>query len=287
MPTESAAGLDGWYPKDMALLSDKALEKLVDMLNAIEEGAEWPKHMHFTRAVMLPKDENNTQDPLAYRILKVSSAIYRKWATTRNKKLENWILTWDDQALYAGVPGKGAQDAWYTSAICNEMQRINGYQIAGGSIDVYKCFDQINGHLLKELAIKAGMPKRIYDPYFRYIENMQSCFQVGKRIGKPAKDRCSIPQGCPFSMTMIGLITIPWINMMKEKNIAPRVLADDLMFSAYGEGHRANACDAMNTSIDYFEAIGVKDAHNKCFMFATDAHTRNHFRNCNWKTKGI
>ena len=34
--TASAAGLDGWQPKDLALLSDKALQVLADLLNTID-----------------------------------------------------------------------------------------------------------------------------------------------------------------------------------------------------------------------------------------------------------
>ena len=40
VPTSSASGLDGWAPKDLALVSDLALKWLVKMLNCIEQGAE-------------------------------------------------------------------------------------------------------------------------------------------------------------------------------------------------------------------------------------------------------
>ena len=66
--TSSAAGLDGWYPKDMALLSDNGLQLIVDILNLIEEGAEWPKSSQVARAVFLPKVLDDTQNPLKYRI---------------------------------------------------------------------------------------------------------------------------------------------------------------------------------------------------------------------------
>ena len=95
----------------MALLSDNGLQLIVDILNLIEEGAEWPKSSQVARAVFLPKDPDDTQNPLKYRILKITSAYYRRWASTRNQQLEEWIKLWDHPAINAGVPGKGAQDA--------------------------------------------------------------------------------------------------------------------------------------------------------------------------------
>mgnify|MGYP003328706339 CR=1 FL=1 len=52
--TNSAAGLDGWLPSDLALLSDKGFEILAEFLNMIEEGAPWPTSSNVARAVFLP-----------------------------------------------------------------------------------------------------------------------------------------------------------------------------------------------------------------------------------------
>ena len=84
---DSAAGLDGWAARDIALLSDHAIQLMTDLLNAIERGAPWPQHMLQTRAVFLSKDANSTDNPLAYRILKITSGWYRKWASCRNREL--------------------------------------------------------------------------------------------------------------------------------------------------------------------------------------------------------
>ena len=62
----------------MTLLSPLAMQLLVNLLNAIEKGADWPKHMFTTRAVLLAEDPEDLTNPLAYRILKITSGIYRK-----------------------------------------------------------------------------------------------------------------------------------------------------------------------------------------------------------------
>ena len=267
---ESAAGLDGWAARDIALLSDLAISLIVKMLNAIQKGAPWPEHMLHTRAVFLSKDPNKTDDPLAYRILKITSGWYRKWATCRNRDLRKWIATWDCPELNSGVSGKGAQDARMNTALQLELAQLSDKLVAGGSVDVYKCFDQINRQLILLLAIKAGMPRRIVEPYFRFVDNLKIGYQVGDTVGTVHSDRCSIPQGCPFSMTMIALLMVPWIHLMRELDVDPRALADDLMFTATGEGHRARTIRAMRASKQYFIDIGARVADNKCFTFACD-----------------
>ena len=63
--SNSAAGIDGWAPRDLALLSDKALILIVDMIQKIEDGAPWPETMTKARAVFLSKDPNDTTNRLA------------------------------------------------------------------------------------------------------------------------------------------------------------------------------------------------------------------------------
>jgi hypothetical protein len=272
--TASAAGLDGWAARDIALLSDKAIGYIVDLLNAVEKGAPWPEHMLHTRAVFLSKDPSKTDDPLAYRILKITSGWYRKWASCRNRKLRGWIASWDCPELNSGVPKKGAQDAWFNTALQLELAQLSGEPIAGASVDVFKCFDQINRALVFMLASRAGMPSRILKPYMRYIDAIKVRYQVGQTVGNPHHDLTSIPQGCPFSMTMVALIMIPWIRKMRAMEVSPRVLADDLLLVATGEGHRAKAIAGLVESIKFFEVMGARVATDKCFSFAGDAPTR-------------
>ena len=131
--------------------------------------------------------------------------------------MDEWVSQWDHPALHV-IGGKGAQDAWLMTSLKAELARLEGKNISGGSIDIYKCFDQINRDLLFRLACEAGMPKRILIPYFKYINNLQVRFQVGETIGKTHHERCSIPQGCPFSMALVALITRVWVNHMACNN---------------------------------------------------------------------
>ena len=88
-------------------------------------------------------------------------------------------------------------------------------------------------------------------------------------------------------MTLIALLLRPWVMQMRDLNVTPRVLADDLMFYTHGVGHRARTVDAMLHSRTFFEDIGAKVAHNKCFTFASDSYTRKSPANMEWDSEGL
>merc|ERR1712127_753227 len=102
---------------------------------------------------------------MAYRILKITSIIYRVWGSVRVHNLLPWITTWQDTAMFAGVPGAGAEEAWYTTQLDFEIKRLTGAHITAASVDVYKCFDQLVRPLVYELARQAGMPTNILKTY--------------------------------------------------------------------------------------------------------------------------
>ena len=92
---DSIPGLDGWHASDLKYLSDLAIKLLAGLLNSIEKGAPWPNHMFETRAVFLSKDSSRTDDPMAYRVLKITSIFYRKRGSCRMRDLDPWIRKWD------------------------------------------------------------------------------------------------------------------------------------------------------------------------------------------------
>lgn len=205
--------------------------------------------MLHTRAVFL---SNHAQDPLTYRILKITSGWYRKWATCMNTDLRAWISTWDCDEIYSGVPGKGGQDAWFNTALQLELAQLSNQLVVGGPVDIYKFSDQFNRQLIFRLALEVGMPRRMLEPYMRYVDSLLIRYQVGCTIGECHSDICSLPQGCPFSIVMVALLMVPWVKQMHSIEVVPRVLADDLMFTASGSGHRTRIIRAMQASKTFF-----------------------------------
>ena len=170
---ETAAGLDQWTPADLKLLSPKAYQAIAEMLNEIEKGKAWPRHMNIARAAFLPKEEMSSMEPLEYRVLLMLPGIYRMWAKTRLQHLAPWIKLWQLEGMYAGVEGKGAADAVYSTALRIELCNLLGEDFAGAAADIYKCFDQNQRPLMHGIPEKAGMPRGILRAYKHTQETMK------------------------------------------------------------------------------------------------------------------
>eukprot|EP00969_Alexandrium_andersonii_P142988 6321811-Alexandrium_andersonii.AAC.1 len=112
------------------------------MLNAIESGAPWPTSLLKARAAVMEKDGGGAFTSLGYRLITVLPAIYRRWSGIRLKHLEEWVLSWAFPEMYAGVPSKGAAQAWWETAWRAEQARAHGHDWALACVDCYKCFDQ-------------------------------------------------------------------------------------------------------------------------------------------------
>ena len=120
----SVAGLDHFTPQDLTYLSDDTYAWIATMLNLIEQGAPWPRDLLRGKAAYLSKDSEKTEDPLAYRVLLILPAVYRRWAAARLHTLKPWIRTWQLDNMYAGVEGVGADDAWWETSLTIEYNRV-------------------------------------------------------------------------------------------------------------------------------------------------------------------
>ena len=97
-----------------------AYEQLAVLLNLVEAGAPWPEDIKKARAAFLAKDPEDEQNPRAYRVLLMLSGVFRMWSKTRLRHLEPWVASWTLPEMYAGVEGKGAEDAAYATAVLAE-----------------------------------------------------------------------------------------------------------------------------------------------------------------------
>ena len=254
---DSAAGMDQWAPGDLAMLSKKAYERLAKMLNMIEDGSPWPEQLEKARATFLAKDPDNALDPLAYRVILMLPSTYRMWAKARLRHLQPWIAGWSMEEMYAGVEGRGAGDAAYSTAVLLEWCKLHGEEYTGGAADIYKCFDQILRPLLFKILHEAGMPEKALSPYRRFLDVLQVHNTVAGGIGEAYGRPTSIPQGDPMSMMVVALLLRPWLIQMKGMGMQPRILADDLQVISTGSRHLEHFEYAYSKTHEHLEDMRV------------------------------
>ena len=56
-----------------------------------------------------------------------------------------WVQHWALPEMFAGVPGRGAVDAWHDVLTKLEKQELDGTHYCGGVADIANFFDQYGG----------------------------------------------------------------------------------------------------------------------------------------------
>ncbi len=221
----TAAGLDGWDLADWKCLSDYSFELLANLLNLIEEGCPWPKGVLKGKVAFLSKKDEEIQnfEVEEYRALLILAVLYRKWATLRLEDLKGWIQSWQLPEIFAGIPGKGAEGAWWLTALDIEWAKLFDEWLSGGALDMYKCFDQLSRELLQEVLHAAGAPPQIIRAYMNFHDNLIVHNSLAQGLGAGYFKPMSIPQGCPFSMCFIALLARPWILQMRNSTCEGKV----------------------------------------------------------------
>ena len=151
---------------------------------------------------------------MSYRPLTISASIYRSWASLRLEDMEEWIRSWALPEMFAGVPGKGANDAWYEVLTTIEEHQLEQQPFCGGVADIAKFFDQLRRLLVYKVAEAAGMPTGVLLAYKAFAENLMIYNSLAGGLGQPYARRCGIPQGCPLSMMLVALIMRSWVILM-------------------------------------------------------------------------
>ena len=198
---------------------------------------------------------------MSYRPLTITAALYLCWATMRLADLKGWIDSWALPEMYAGVPGRGAVDAWHEALSIVEDLKLDGKDFCGGVADTAKFF-------------AAGMPPHVLVAYKSYLESLMIYNVLAGGVGTPHQRRCGIPQGCPFPMTMVALTMRPLIILMRlVGDTQCFILADDVLILTAGRRMIGRFAQALNRTHAYLQAMGAKVAPSRSYNFASSQKT--------------
>ena len=208
--------------------------------------------------------------------------LYREWASMRLKHLDPWIRKWQLDSMYAGVPSKGAADAWHGTLSLIENYKLSDQQYCGGVADVMKFFDQLRRDLIYLILRYAGLPEKILQPYSLFLDHLTLYNSVAGGLGTPHQRLCGIPQGCPMSMMVVALIMRPWAMLMHSCGVLCYLLADDVLILAHGPQMLDKFVNALDATHSYLQQMGATIAPDKSYNFASNDKASRWLQNTFW-----
>ena len=156
-------------PQETRPIPQALIAWLTKLLLIVELTGVWPQALLPTRAVFLVKLDGQPNDLTDYRVLLITSIIYRVWATCRSRKLDNLARVWATEDLLSAAPGAGAHAGHYDLAIHIEHAIVRALQYGGSCTDLGKCFDRILREVITPAAVMAGFPIKILKTYMAFL----------------------------------------------------------------------------------------------------------------------
>ena len=125
------------------------------------------------------------------------------------------------------------------------------------------------------------------------LDNLIVYNSFNQHLGQPHHHPAGIPQGCPMSMMVLALLLRPWIIDMKNRELHPRTLADDVLLLANSHPtapthlhHCTKFVEGFQQTLIFFSDLGAKISPTKSLAFSSDPSTRHTLRSLIWTPIG-
>ena len=215
MKNNKSPGEDG-LNKEFYLKFKKALmEEITVTLNNIIYKGELPKSQTNAIVTLIFKkgDHRNLKNWRPVSLLNVDYKILSKIMANRLKDIMNKLVPTSQKC---GVKGRFISDILITidSIIRNYENENKGAIIM--TLDQEKAFDRINHRYLFEVLNQIGIMGNFQNWIKAMYSNITSQIQVNGALTEKLDIKRSVRQGCPLSMILFVLTTIPLINMIEE-----------------------------------------------------------------------
>ena len=138
------------------------------------------------------------------------STVYRLWAGVRLADAIAWQESWAHPAAFGFRPARSALDGAAVTQVILELCRLQGWAVAGMSIDYVKCFDLIPQAVVLALALELGMDPGTCHALGAMYKQLRRAFKITGALGLWWQATNGILQGCPLSVIVVNVLTTIW-----------------------------------------------------------------------------
>eukprot|EP00438_Fugacium_kawagutii_P029358 Skav203293 [mRNA] locus=scaffold5484:137994:142763:+ [translate_table: standard] len=229
-PSHSARGLCGWNIKELKCLPESTIQLLVVIANHFIDH-QWPELLGWVRLALPPKNNAPTK-PQDGRPICIMSQVYRVIAKSLAQHVLQNLADILPPQITGGVPGRSASQVWYAIQAQVEKARFSKTQLYGFCLDIQKAFNAVPRWVAKAALIRAGVPVRIAEAWFRLLQSMKRSVKIAGSSSPLWSSSTGIPEGDPISVPCMAIICWIFHQVAQRGGSSPWAYADNWEFLA-------------------------------------------------------
>lgn len=202
----TARGADGFSTRDCTLIQGELLLWLIQILQHIESGNQWPQQWILARVVVLSKGYE-PKTPLDIRPISILSKFYRLWPRLRSLEVLRHIGSLMPPQVSATSGGVSADLLAAYTADQIESAHFHQNPMCGIVIDLVKCYNLVPWLPSQWILSKLGIPSSYITAMFRFLEGIQRTFDFHGNCSDPIAASNGIAEGCAMSVALMAALS--------------------------------------------------------------------------------
>ena len=264
LKVRSATGYCGFSNRALRWLPDGPLWHLAQIF-AMSSRCGFPAHLaratvHTLAKVDVPQGMKDG------RPITVFSNLYRLWSSLCSRSLLRAWAEWLPAAVAGSVPGRSVRDVSLAIQLQVEAALLDRQALAGISVDIIKCFNQIPRAPLTRLLRHLGVPDTVLSLWADFLSKALRHAVFLEEIGLPVGSTTGVPEGCPLSV--LCMVALCWYlaEQPRPADAALFTYVDNLSWTACCP---ASLQCVLETAIRFCRSLLLPIDWNKSFAWAT------------------
>ena len=175
--------------------------------------------------------------------------------------------------LHGFVPGREAEELWYSIQLQVELCSQGGFDILGISTDVIKAFNHLPRRPVFRIAGQIGLPPRLLTPWASFLAGMTRRFKVRESLSLPVPAVTGFPEECPLSP--LAMLLVDWAYHCYAQVFAPGIrslsFVDNLACTTHELGHVAKGLCVTQC---FCQMLDLQLDEGKTFLWSNNGKAR-------------
>ena len=268
--TRSATGYCGFSNAELKWLPDTPLRHLVQLFKLCTK-CGFPHHFGRATVSVLAKVDILPQGMHHGRPITVFSNLYRFWASTCARAVLRHWSTWLPASVSGSVPGRSARDVSMCIECHVEQALLRHEPLAGFSLDIIKCFNQVPRAPMRQLLLHLGLPAALVETWMSFLASITRHTVFHESLGLPIGSTTGLPEGCPLSV--VGMVALCWYlsALPRAPDVSLHTYVDNWSWVAKSA---ASMLQSIATAISFCNCLKLPIDWTKSFAWATTKRLR-------------